>query len=724
MALSQSRCGIHYLGRGPEQSLLDAGMRLSKWVNSDPPANLPSGFLAIWRWVELPDSINDKMGGNPEDAAREWINKQWTHILFVPGTVYIEGPNENNCENPQQAVWFNRFELERMRLMELRGYKCCIGNFGTGRPSRPNADAGGVVIWTALLPMLRYAKSHGHILGMHAYHYDPHDIYHNLRYRPVYSWLPLDAQPNLVITEWGLDGTKGRFRDASWRSQYSDPDTEYLNIIKAYDAELSRDDYVLGFTIYTDGTNNSDAWKPFDIAGQPLIPKLAGYLRSLGDTPVTNFFVNQNVKVVHPAGANFRSPDATSSVTGHVTPRTVGRITAGPYTGAKVPRWKVSWGGWTGEDVFVDANKRLFPPVVNVTGRVNSPPHRTMHGYRSIRPLDLGTPPDPHWTGIQDVWGQFNFDRIEWVDGTWYLLITDGKGNWGGSMWMPWRETREGEELIANVALNGPGPDWMDFPDPGAIIIIPPDDPPPDDPPPPPPMTGVQLFNGGFEGGVHAAPPGVSGLLPEGWELVFWATSSTPRVEHQDSPWAAPEVMVNSDTQLTSDLLPLPEGHKVLHGFLGWRPMWFRIASLAHKLHLKPGDAVLSAQLFFDPVATYSPKVYGGDPITCEFRMGFVELDGQPLGSTRSFVNGSTIPFGHWRKVDFGTSIHVEGDYIPYLEYRGRFGMTHNGFFVDDLRIDTDGIVEPPPPTHRVWSQFTLAEKDALIEALRTQTGV
>src|SRR3990167_8342461 len=119
-----SRLGIHCLGRGPDQSLIDSGMRVCKWVNSDPPTNLPSSFTAIWRWVENPDSINDKMGGSPEAAALEWISKQWPHILFVPKTVYIEGPNENNCENPTQAAWFSRFEIERMRLMEAKGYKC------------------------------------------------------------------------------------------------------------------------------------------------------------------------------------------------------------------------------------------------------------------------------------------------------------------------------------------------------------------------------------------------------------------------------------------------------------------------------------------------------------------------------------------------------------------------------------------------------------------------
>jgi len=294
------KLGTHGLGRGPSQFLIDAGMRGGKWVNSDPPTNLPTGFLAIWRWVELPDNVNDQMGnGDPEGSARAWVALQWPHIQFVPQTAFIEGPNENNCENPEQAAWFSRFEIERMRLMEARGYRCVIGCFGTGRPSRPVSDVGGTAIWTALLPMLRYARTNGHLLGMHAYEYNPHDIYNMLRHRAVYAWLPIDAQPRLVITEWGLDGALGRFRDSRWREQYADPDLAYFDIMREYDVEVQADPYLLLFTVFTEGTNNSVAWAPFDIAGTRVMQYLIDYFNAEGN------MADPNGTVYPPAGKEF-----------------------------------------------------------------------------------------------------------------------------------------------------------------------------------------------------------------------------------------------------------------------------------------------------------------------------------------------------------------------------------------------------------------------------------
>src|SRR3990167_771418 len=166
-----------------------------------------------------------------------------------------------------------------MRLMEAKGYKCCIGNFGTGRPSLPVSDPGGSEIWTALLPMLRYAKTNGHILSLHEYGYTIEGW--NLgRYRKVYNWLPQDARPSLVVSEMGIDGAQGRFRDTSWRIRQSDPDEAYMALLRAYDAFMTQDAYTLGFTVFTLGTNNSSGWNSFDIAGQPLISKIISYLKT------------------------------------------------------------------------------------------------------------------------------------------------------------------------------------------------------------------------------------------------------------------------------------------------------------------------------------------------------------------------------------------------------------------------------------------------------------
>ena len=162
-----TKLGLHGLDGGP----VLLGPTIGKWVNSTPPNNLSAGYVGIFRWVENPDSINDPQArnANPEDEARIWIDRQWPHIQFVPKTIWIEGPNESNAETIEQAAWFSRFEIKRMKIMEAEGYKCVIGCFGTGRPSRPVLDPSGVAIWTQLLPMLSYAKSNGHLLGLHEY---------------------------------------------------------------------------------------------------------------------------------------------------------------------------------------------------------------------------------------------------------------------------------------------------------------------------------------------------------------------------------------------------------------------------------------------------------------------------------------------------------------------------------------------------------------------------
>lgn len=282
------KIGMHYLGRGVNQSMVDAGMRISKFVNNPPPVNRPANFTTVFRWVESPDNLNDKYNQSPELWAANWIEKQAEHFLDVPLSVYTEGVNEPDCESVSQAQWLNRFELERMKRMEAMGRKCCIFNFGTGRPPLPVHDPNGSEIWTELLPALRYAKSHGHIMGMHGYSQDI-DEWSMLRYRRVYNWLPADARPKLFIGEWGLDGKingqPARFRDSVWRSQFTDPDAAYMDLIRRYDAELMKDDYVLGFALYTLGNGANPNWQPFNIEGYPVEAMILDYLKTASDNP-------------------------------------------------------------------------------------------------------------------------------------------------------------------------------------------------------------------------------------------------------------------------------------------------------------------------------------------------------------------------------------------------------------------------------------------------------
>ena len=737
MALSQSRVGVHYLGRGPEQSLLDAGMRLSKWVNSDPPTNLPSGFTAIWRWVENPDSINDKMGGNPETAALEWISKQWTHILFVPKTVYIEGSNENACENPTQAAWFSRFELERMRLMEARGYKCCIGNFGTGRPSRPVLDAGGTAIWTELFPMLRYARANGHILGMHAYHYDPHDIYHNLRYRSVYAWLPLDAQPKLAITEWGLDGAKGRFRDTSWRSQYPDPDIEYLNIIKAYDAELQHDPYVLGFTIFTDGTNNSDAWHPFDIADQPLISKLAGYLRSSGDTSVANKFNVGQTVYVGEAGSNVL--DASGNSIGSQAAFRKGTVLGGPNA-VKLSKPTQLFYNIDFESVpdgFVNQDNLLASlPAPSSTystrGRCKPHNHYSLWVYRTTG-FD-----QPMWRFDADLLGggYLEYTERKYVGGlNWYKVGGRGYDNgvmyFEGTGWLPCQDPNDRDNSLEVYALDGkPNPTCHQ-----QVIDVVVTPPPVDPPPPPPPLITIppnELVKNPFFGLDWTTNTITGNQTPR-----FWGLAITPN--GQSNLW--PTHLQQGNT-ISSIARIVPECvHKLpsqlpANEQLGQpRALLLSGAVSVYKLFGKDSwSAMLSQQIAVIPRKTIRVRAWvlaetpdrpsvptGLEADHFRVRVGPLERQYFTMRTRRDFLGNERA----WNLFEYDHT-SLDGLLTISLSFQQMWPGVCD-FFVGPVTatyLHTPPEEPPPPPTPKLFSQMTVSEQDNLIEALRAKTGV
>lgn len=531
----KSNLGVHYIGRGPEPALIAAGMRVVKCVNSDPPTDLPTDTLIVFRWVENPDNVNGQMGnGNPEGSAQAWVDKQWMHIQFVTKRAFIEGPNENASETVAQAEWFGRFEIERMKIMAARGYKCAVGCWGTGRPPRPNTtDANGTAIWNALTPMMRYAKVNGHIAEMHAYEYNPHDIFHMLRYRTIYGFLPADARPPLLIGEWGLDGAKGRFRDSQWRDQFSDPDQAYMDIMATYDAETQKDAYVVGFTVYTDGTGDDSQWGPFDIAGQKAIDLMANYLRSQpsGEPHMADFQVGQRVYVVSISGIKLRSAlgDQQTPPNDTASYGDSGVVLAGPLS---LPtrlemfykldfNGKVGWAAvrTTTGDVLLSVN----PPAPPVTGIPNTgrrmktkvPDHGTpRYVYRGPNTASGARDDFQGGSGIGNridwTYSYFTVDGFEYsaADSDWFLHLKSGRGYFSGDAWVKFHTTRLNEPMDVydggkgpdNETLDGLGmPDWTK---PAVVTTTPPSVPPPTPPPPvtwpePPAIpVGVDLLGG------------------------------------------------------------------------------------------------------------------------------------------------------------------------------------------------------------------------------------
>ena len=211
-----------------------------------------------------------------------------------------ESYNEPVVANAGQMAGYARFEAERTRLLAEAGVASCIGNFGTGQPA--------LELWPAFYPALQAAKTYGGYLALHEYSApylwfgsgvnqlnaeanEGDEGWLSLRYRKVYrSYLqPADLAIPLVITEAGVDGLVGNrpgpgdargWREfvAFWRSQGAVGNTDfgfYMEQLAWYDAELQKDDYVIGAAIFA--LAGPAGWQSYEIGG-PWLPIFQQYL--------------------------------------------------------------------------------------------------------------------------------------------------------------------------------------------------------------------------------------------------------------------------------------------------------------------------------------------------------------------------------------------------------------------------------------------------------------
>ncbi|MEW6233131.1 MAG: twin-arginine translocation signal domain-containing protein [Chloroflexota bacterium] len=184
-----------------------------------------------------------------------------------------EGFNEPVAANIEQVKKLAELEVERVRLLAERGLRSVVGNFAAGQPP--------LEYWPYLRPALEAALAHRGYLGLHEYSApvmqfgtgkqqldrtadEKDEGWLTLRYRKVYrSYLiPMGLRLPLVITECGIDGgIRGRpgppgrgWRDfvEYWESQGmgSDGPGTYVGQLAWYDAELHKDDYVIGAAIF------------------------------------------------------------------------------------------------------------------------------------------------------------------------------------------------------------------------------------------------------------------------------------------------------------------------------------------------------------------------------------------------------------------------------------------------------------------------------------------
>jgi hypothetical protein len=251
--------------------------------------------IVVGRFQATDEGHGYRMEGDPAAAARAFVAERLASYRANPLVDYWEGLNEPGV-NPQNIAWFAAWEAERVRAMAAHGLRCAVGSFSTGVPEWEDFEA--------FLPAIRAAKQHGGVLSLHEYDAPTMQraVGAGLPGQPSYAdrgalalryrwWYEDYLKPRnlvipLIITEAGVDGMvsnrpgpsgKGwqNFR-SYWQQQGlgSDPNYIYLEQLAWYDAELRRDDYVLGCTLFTAGPMNRD-WQSYDVG--PVLRHLAHY---------------------------------------------------------------------------------------------------------------------------------------------------------------------------------------------------------------------------------------------------------------------------------------------------------------------------------------------------------------------------------------------------------------------------------------------------------------
>ncbi len=236
-----------------------------------------------------------QLQGDPVQEARNFVARHLETYQLNPAVDYWEGINEPGVRGHME--WYAAFEAERVRVMAQHGFKTAIGAFSAGVPEWEEFEQ--------FLPAIKVAKEHGGVLTVHEYDAPTlnrsygaglpgHPNYPDrgaltLRYRWWYEdmLIPQGLVIPLIISEAGIDGQvanrpgpKGLgWRDFAnyWRDQGlgDDPVRVYLEQLRWYDAELQKDDYVIGCALFTAGAMG-EHWESYDIT--PILRELAVYV--------------------------------------------------------------------------------------------------------------------------------------------------------------------------------------------------------------------------------------------------------------------------------------------------------------------------------------------------------------------------------------------------------------------------------------------------------------
>ncbi len=288
---AKTKLGPHLLLHGDPDA--------TKWIQNARPSivklvdtGIPGEFInqadqTIWigrKGENVFDPNNPAGGGfsdDPVEAAQQYITRFLDQAIRLEPLIQCwELNNEPVITDPSRMAWFARFLARGAQILrETYNKTAVLGCWSVGNPDFP--------LWAQYGPALEAARRYGALLGRHSYAGPDQSTWSFLllRHREDnirFTTLGFPDMP-LVITECGADFVPfGNPQGKPWHELYGDDAQRYVDeILSPFEAELLRDSYVLGATVFTYGHN----WEHHTLNGRDAGQRIAA--RVGGRTPFT-----------------------------------------------------------------------------------------------------------------------------------------------------------------------------------------------------------------------------------------------------------------------------------------------------------------------------------------------------------------------------------------------------------------------------------------------------
>ena len=297
--------------------------------------------------------------------------------------------NEAHQTSADEIARLADYSAQFVRLAADQGYTAAVGVFSEGNPS--NLDW-----WAQFRPALLAARQHGGYLALHEYGIPSlgFEDWHLLRHRRVWAVLPDDARVPILVTECGIDGGIEGRREVGWRG-YMDS-RAYADWLRRYHAEIARDAYVHGATLFLCGCYPQ--WASFSLEDEvdlrgPLTEAVAMPARwtpPTGGAPVPDVVLSVPTRVSHAADENWGAGEPFGPVKGVVIHSTGGSGTTLEAEYIGTINWFQNPAAGVSAHAVIGAGK--FAEVCRVLGDVEKAYHAREPANTNRRGIEFAHP--------------------------------------------------------------------------------------------------------------------------------------------------------------------------------------------------------------------------------------------------------------------------------------------------------------------------------------------